>query len=76
MVRGSINGTLHKTLSGKNHVNPTFNSTGSAMVRDGSAHFVTGTNTPLDGPNAREISNVVSSGPQAEAHVRTRQAPH
>jgi len=45
------------------------------MVHGGSAHSVTGTNTPLDGPNAREISIVVSSGSQAKAHIRTRQSP-
>ena len=57
--------------SANNLADPTINSTGSDMIRIAPANFVTGTTTPIDGPNAREISNVVSSGPQAEAHDPT-----
>ena len=54
--------------SGNNLGDPTFNSTGSDMVRIAPANFAPDTtDTPIDGPNPREISNVVSSGPQAEA---------
>ena len=42
------------------------------MVRIAPANFAPDTtDTPIDGPNPREISNVVSSGPQAEAHDPT-----
>jgi peroxidase len=58
--------------SGNNVGDPTFNSTGSDMVRIAPANFAPDTtDTPIDGPNPREISNVVSSGPQAEAHDPT-----
>jgi peroxidase len=51
--------------SDNNLADPTLNSTGSAMART----FQSPTAITLaNGPNAREISNVVSSGPQAEAH--------
>ncbi|HET7879393.1 MAG TPA: peroxidase family protein [Acetobacteraceae bacterium] len=55
--------------SENNLSNPTMNSTGSAMARIAPANFAPlSTSTPVGGPNAREISNVVASGPQAEAH--------
>src|SRR6476620_3136620 len=58
--------------SGNNQGDPTLNNTGGDMIRIGPANFAPGTtDTPIDGPNAREISNVVSSGPQAEAHDPT-----
>jgi peroxidase len=58
-----------RTIDGSNNnlINPTFNSTGSDTIRIAPAHFAPGTtNTRIEGPNPREISNVVSSGPQAE----------
>jgi peroxidase len=63
-----------RTIDGSdnNQNDPTFNSTGSDMVRIAPANFAPDTtDTPIDGPNPREISNVVSSGPQAEAHDPT-----
>jgi Animal haem peroxidase len=58
--------------SGNNQGDPTVNSTGGDMVRIAPANFATGTtDTPIDGANPREISNIVSSGPQAEAHDPT-----
>jgi peroxidase len=58
-----------RTIDGSNNnlINPTFNTTGSDMIRIAAPNFAPGTtNTPIDGPNPREISNVVSSGPRAE----------
>ena len=64
-----------RTIDGSdnNLDNPTYNSSaGSEMIRIAPANFAAGTfNTPIDGPNAREISNVVSSGPQAVEHDPT-----
>ena len=57
-----------RTIDGTNNnlINPTFNTTGSDMIRIAAPKFAPGTkNTPIDGPNPREISNVVSSGLQA-----------
>jgi len=58
-----------RTIDGtaNNLINPTFNTTGSDMIRIAVPKFAPGTkNTPIDGPSPREISNVVSSGLQAE----------
>jgi hypothetical protein len=63
-----------RTIDGiaNNLINPTFNTTGSDMIRIAAPNFTPGTtNTPIDGTNPREISDVVSSGPQAEAHDPT-----
>ena len=57
-----------RTIDGtaNNLINPTFNTTGSDMIRIAVPKFAPGTkNTPIDGPSPREISNVVSSGLQA-----------
>jgi peroxidase len=58
-----------RTIDGCNNnlINQTFDSTGSDTIRIASTHFAPGTtNTPIEGPNPREISDVVSSGSQAE----------
>jgi peroxidase len=53
---------------GNNLENQAYNSAGSDMIRIAPANFAPGTtNTPIDGPNPREVSDVVSSGPQADA---------
>jgi Animal haem peroxidase len=53
--------------SGNNLDNPLFNAAGSSEIRI-AAKFAPGTtNGLLDAPNPREISNVVTSGPEAEA---------
>jgi peroxidase len=52
--------------------NATFNVAGSGESRIAPANYVPGmTNTPVDGTNTREISNIVSSGEQAEDHDPT-----
>ncbi len=72
---GSSSTLGFRTIDGSdnNLDNPTYNSSaGSEMIRIAPANFAAGTvNTPIDGPNAREISNVVSSGPQAVEHDST-----
>jgi peroxidase len=63
-----------RTIDGINDnlINPTFNTTGSDMIRIAAPNFAPGTtNTPIGGLNPREIGNVVSSGPLAEAHDPT-----
>src|SRR5579859_5627593 len=74
-LRWEILATLtFRNLDGtdNNLENPTFNSAGSDMVRIAAPNYAPGTtNTPIDGPNPREISNVVSSGPLAENHDPT-----
>src|SRR4051812_47615703 len=55
--------------SGNNVTNPQLSPVASSSdeLRIAAANFLPGTaDTPIDGPNAREISNVVSSGPGAE----------
>jgi peroxidase len=54
--------------SGNNLDNPLLNAAGSAEIRIAPANFAPGTvNGLIDATNAREISNVISSGPEAEA---------
>jgi peroxidase len=50
-----------------NPTQPNWNAANSDETRIASANFLAGSaDTPIDGPNAREISNVVASGPDAE----------
>src|ERR1700676_2906568 len=62
--------------SGNNLVNTRFNPVaGSDEVRLTQPNFASGTtNGLIAGPNPRTISNVIASGPQAEAHDPTLSA--
>jgi len=57
-------------VDGTNHnPNQKLNATNTGEVRLAPANFAPNTsNTPVDGPNPREISNVLSSGPNADNH--------
>lgn len=48
--------------SGNNKADLTLNATGDAMHRVGPAHFADGVSVPLEGPNPRDISNIVVKG--------------
>lgn len=61
IIPATVDGTRH------NLDQPDLNAAGSAESRMAAANFASG-NTPVDGPNAREISNVVASGVHADDH--------
>ena len=48
--------------SGNNLEDPTLNEAGTDFTRMGTAHFADGISTPVDGPDPREVSNILVAG--------------
>jgi peroxidase len=55
--------------TGNNLTNPNLNVANTDEARIAPANFAPGTtNTPIAGPNPRDISNIIASGPNADLH--------
>jgi peroxidase len=71
---GSIQTPAYRPIDGSNAdlANPQYNTPDASEFRLAPANYAPGTNNDLiSGPNPREISNIVSSGPNSENHDPT-----
>ncbi len=71
---GSIQTPAYRPIDGSNAdlANPQYNMPDASESRLAPANYAPGTNNDLiSGPNPREISNIVSSGPNSENHDPT-----